>query len=383
MKDKTHLEEKLIAIINQDGAISVEQYMETCLGDPEYGYYMGRDPFGRGGDFITAPEVSQMFGEAIGVWFATAWLMMGKPEKINLIELGPGRGTLMVDMLRALKVAEGFAEAVEVHMVEMSSALRKLQGQTLKGLAVDVHWHQRFEQVPAGPCLIIANEFFDALALKQIVRVAGNRGGNRGENRSENWHERMVEVDDDDKLRFGVAPEPLAKSDVPHWARKAKDGDIAEYSPQRMAMAERIGAHVKKHGGAGLIIDYGHALSFVGDTFQAVHKHKFVDVLHLPGHSDLTSHVDFEALAEGFEAGGAVVHGPRTQRGFLIAMGLREREAALRKNARARERIMLSRQAERLVGEKQMGHLFKVLAITDGTLKEPHPFGVPAETADG
>ncbi len=369
MSDKTHLEEKLIATIRADGPISVERFMETCLGDPQYGYYMGKDPFGRGGDFITAPEVSQMFGEALGVWLATAWLMMGKPAKVNLIELGPGRGTLMVDMLRATKVVEEFAEAIEVHMVEMSPALRKQQGEALKGVPVNVHWHQRFEQVPAGPCLIVANEFFDALAMKQIIRL------------DDGWHERMVEVDENGDLAMGASDQPLTKAQLPVWTKDGTEGDIAEFSPQRMAMAERIGAHLKKNGGAGLIVDYGHAMSFVGDTFQAVHKHKFVDVLHLPGHSDLTSHVDFQALAEGFEAGGAAVFGPRTQRGFLIAMGLREREALLRKNARARERIMISRQAERLVGEEQMGNLFKVLAITDGTLEEPHPFGLPEGTA--
>ena len=371
MSEKTHLEEKLISTIKADGPISVEQYMQNCLGDPEFGYYMGKDPFGRGGDFVTAPEVSQMFGEAIGVWLATAWLMMGKPKKVNLVELGPGRGTLMVDMLRASKVVEEFADAIEVHMVEMSPALRKLQGEALKGVPVDVHWHQRFEQVPAGPCLIVANEFFDALAIRQIVRDG------------DKWYERMVEVDESDNLTIGVSDEPLTRAEIPGWARDCEDGSIAEISPQRFAMAERIGSHVRKNGGAGLIVDYGHAMSFAGDTFQAVRKHKFVDVLHRPGQSDLTSHVDFQALAEGFEAGGASVHGPRTQRGFLIAMGLREREASLRKNARARERIMLSRQAERLVGEKQMGNLFKVLAITDGTLEEPHPFGLPDEGSGG
>lgn len=369
MKHRTHLEEKLIAAINADGPITVERFMETCLGDPEHGYYMGKDPFGRGGDFITAPEVSQMFGEAIGVWFASAWMMMGKPPKVNLIELGPGRGTLMADMLRASKVIEEFAAAIEVHMVEMSPALRKAQGEALKGVPVDVHWHQRFEQVPAGPCVIVANEFFDALAMKQVMRVG------------DNWFERMVEVDENGDLVFGLADEPMAKADLPIWIRKATDkateGDIAEFSPQRMAMAERIGTYIKRHRGVGLFIDYGHVSSFAGDTFQAVRKHKFVDTLHLPGQSDLTSHVDFEALEEGFEAGGAQVFGPRTQRGFLIAMGLREREASLRKSAKARERIMVSRQAERLIGEKQMGNLFKVLAVTDGTLDEPHPFGLP------
>ena len=363
MTNKTPLEEKLIAEIANDGAISVETLMGRCLGDPLHGYYMGKDPFGRGGDFITAPEVSQMFGEAIGVWLATAWQMMGSPKKINLIELGPGRGTLMADMLRAVNVLPEFAEAIEVHMVDMSPALRKIQGETLKGVPLDVHWHQRFEQVPAGPCLLVANEFFDALAMRQIVRA------------DDGWHERMVELDDSGELAFGVAEKLLANSEVPGWAKDAEVGAIAEISPQRQSVAEQIGSHIAKHGGAALIIDYGHALSFAGDTFQAVYKHKFVDCLHRPGQSDLTSHVDFEELAQGFEAGGAVVHGPRTQQAFLIAMGLRERQAVLKKKAPARARIMLSRQADRLVSDKQMGHLFKVIAVTDVSLGTPHPFG--------
>jgi len=365
MNIKTPLEEKLIAEIAQDGPISVEQFMGRCLGDPLYGYYMGKDPFGRGGDFITAPEVSQMFGEAIGVWLATAWQMMGSPKKVHLIELGPGRGTLMADMLRAANVLPEFVEAIEVHMVDMSPALRKVQGETLKGVALDVHWHQRFEQVPAGPSLIVANEFFDALAVRQIVRAEGG------------WFERMVGVDDAGELCLMLADKPVANAEVPGWAREAEVGAVAEISPQRQAMAEQIGKHITKHGGAGLIIDYGHALSFAGDTFQAVYRHKFVDVLHRPGQSDLTSHVDFQELAKGFEDGGAAVHGPRTQQAFLIAMGLREREAVLKKKAPARTRIMLSKQANRLVSDKEMGHLFKVIAVTDASLGTPHPFGDP------
>lgn len=370
-QNKTPLEEQLIAQIRSDGPISVEHYMAACLGDPQHGYYMGKDPFGRGGDFTTAPEISQMFGEAIGVWFATAWMMMGKPEKVNLIELGPGRGTLMMDMLRAVKVLEDFAAAIDVHMVEMSPALRKMQGETLKGVPVDMHWHQRFEQVPAGPCLIVANEFFDALPIRQIIRD------------TDGWHERMIGVDEAGNLAFTQSPALIEKVDVPVWARECPQGAIAEISPKRQQVAEQIGAHIARHKGAGLFVDYGHAVSFCGDTFQAVRQHKFVDVLHLPGLSDLTSHVDFEALGEAFAAGGAVVHGPRTQQAFLIAMGLREREQVLRKKAGARARILLSKQAERLVSEKQMGHLFKFLAVTDKSLEKPHPFYAPEEGQAG
>ncbi|HFC04185.1 MAG TPA: class I SAM-dependent methyltransferase, partial [Rhizobiales bacterium] len=356
MSDKTLLEQQLIATIKADGPITIEQYMATCLGDPEHGYYMSKDPFGRGGDFITSPEVSQMFGEAIGVWFATAWMMMGSPKQVNLIELGPGRGTLMADMLRATKVVQEFADAITVHMVDISPALRKQQGETLKGFPLDIHWHQRLEQVPAGPCLIAANEFFDALPIKQYIRTENG------------WFERMVEVDENDQLVLGISLDPVPAAKIPQWAKDAEPGDIAEVSPQRFAMAEQIGTRLAKNHGAALIVDYGHALSFIGDTFQAVSKHKFVDVLYKPGQSDLTSHVDFQALAEGFTAGGATVHDLRTQRAFLIAMGLRERLAMLRKNAGARDRIMLSKQADRLIGEKLMGNLFKVLAVTSKEL---------------
>ncbi len=361
-KKHTPLEDKLIGQIKKDGPISVETYMNACLGDAEYGYYMHGDPFGRGGDFTTAPEVSQMFGEAIGVWFATAWQMMGKPKKFNLIELGPGRGTLMADLLRAANVLPEFAEAIEVHMVDMSPALRQVQGKTLDGVPVHVRFHQRFEQVPAAPSLIVANEFFDALAIRQIVK--GEDG----------WHERVVDVVDGE-LVLRASDEVLSMAEVPLWARAAKVGEIAEISPARNDMARQIATFIRRNGGAGLIIDYGHALSFAGDTFQAVRKHKFVDVLHRPGESDLTSHVDFEELALAFKDGGVNVYGPRTQQAFLLAMGLQERLDMLKKKAPARARIMLGRQADRLVSEKQMGHLFKAIAITDPSLGVPHPFG--------
>jgi SAM-dependent MidA family methyltransferase len=364
-KSKTPLEQKLIEQIRDGGPIGIDQYMSTCLGDAEFGYYMGKDPFGRGGDFITAPEVSQMFGEAIGVWFATAWQMMGSPEEINLVELGPGRGTLMADILRATKVLDGFEKAVKVHMVEMSPALRKLQGETLKGIPVSVHWHQRIEQVPVGKALYVGNEFFDALPIRQMVFTGGQ------------WVYRVVGLSRAGELELQAGSQAVDRFDIPRWARQANEGDIAEISPARMSVAEQIGSRISRQGGAGLFIDYGHERSFTGETFQAVRKHKFVDVLSRPGHSDLTSHVDFEELAEGFRLGGAVAHELRSQQAFLIAMGLRQREAILKKKASARGRIVLSRQADRLVNEKAMGHLFKVLAITDKSLGTPHPFGEP------
>jgi len=361
-KHQTPLERQLIETIKADGPISIGTYMNACLADAEHGYYMSKDPFGRGGDFITAPEISQMFGEAIGVWFATAWQMMGKPEKVNLIELGPGRGTLMADILRASSVLPEFAKAVSVHLVEISPALRQIQGQTFKNTPVDISWHQKFEQVPAGPSLIIANEFFDALPVSQYVLAA------------DGWHERLVGITEN-KLAFTYGSKLLPEAEIPVWGKNAQEGDFIELSPQRDAIAEQIGSFIAKNGGAGLFIDYGHVKSAPGDTFQAVHKHKFVDCLFRPGKVDITSHVDFQQLAKSFEAGGAKAHSLRTQGQFLIAMGLREREAILKKKAPARTRINLGKQADRLVHEEQMGVLFKVLAVTDKSLGTPHPFG--------
>ena len=363
MTEQTPLAAEIRARIEHDGPMGIDTYMGLCLGHPQHGYYMSRDPFGRGGDFITAPEVSQMFGEAIGVWLATAWQMMGLPKNVRLVELGPGRGTLMADMLRAMKVLPALREAVDVHFVEISPALRAAQEKTMKEQGVRAHWHEQLDDVPDGPAMIVANEFFDAIPVRQLVLA------------DDGWHERVVVIDENGALAFGIGKREKA----PDWAAGAEPeaGSIVEISPQRAAIARAVGARLAGAGGVGLIVDYGHALSFAGETLQAVYRHKFTDVLSMPGQVDITSHVDFQELAKAFEEGGAKTHGPRTQRAFLYAMGIREREKALKKNAPARARIMLSRQAERLVSETQMGNLFKVLAVTHASLGIPHPFGEP------
>jgi NADH dehydrogenase [ubiquinone] 1 alpha subcomplex assembly factor 7 len=363
----TPLGDVLARMIAADGPMAVDRFFALALGHPEHGYYMGRDPFGRAGDFITAPEVSQMFGELIGIWCAAGWQMMDAPAEWNLIELGPGRGTLMADALRACSVMPGLRDGMTVHLVEMSPELRKVQGETLRRSGVEPVWHDRLEDVPDGPSLIIANEFFDALPVQQLQKQAGR------------WHERVVGLDGSGELAFGLAEDSVPDALLPPWARDAEDGAIAELSPAREAAAKEIGRRITSHIGAALIIDYGHARSGVGDTLQAIARHQFADVLARLGEADITSHVDFEALAAAITAEGAKAYGPVTQGEFLTKMGLREREEMLRKRADARARIRLSKGAQRLVAGNQMGQLFKVLAVTHPDMPKPAPFNIEPE----
>jgi NADH dehydrogenase [ubiquinone] 1 alpha subcomplex assembly factor 7 len=356
---------KIIAdMIAVDGPMPVDRYMALALGHESHGYYMGRDPFGRAGDFITAPEVSQMFGELIGIWCAAGWQMMDAPAEWNLVELGPGRGTLLADLVRACSVMPGLREGMNIHLVEMSPALKTMQAETLKRAGIEATWHERLEDVPDGQSLIIANEFFDALPICQLQKQAGQ------------WHERVVGLSGDGKLAFGLASDRVAPALVPSWAESGEDGDIVEFSPVRDAVAREIGRRITTHMGAALIIDYGHMRSAAGDTLQAIRKHQFADVLALPGEADVTSHVDFEALTGAVTADGAKPYGPVMQGDFLIKMGLKEREEMLRARADARQRIRLAKGAQRLVSGNQMGQLFKVLAVTHPDMPKPAPFNV-------
>ncbi len=363
---RSALDEVIADMIAVDGPMPVDRYMALALGHEAHGYYMGRDPFGRAGDFITAPEVSQMFGELIGIWCAAGWQMMDAPAEWNLIELGPGRGTLLADLVRACSVMPGLRDGMKVHLVEMSPALKTMQAETFKRAGIEATWHERLEDVPDGQSLIIANEFFDALPVSQLQKQSGH------------WHERVVGLNCENKLVFGLASDAVAPALVPSWAAGAADGEIVEFSPARDAVAREVGRRITQDMGAALIVDYGHTRSAVGDTLQAIRKHQFGDVLAQPGEADITSHVDFEALASAVTADGAKPYGPVTQGDFLIKMGLKEREEMLRARADARQRIRLSKGAQRLVSGNQMGQLFKVLAVTHPDMPKPAPFNVEA-----
>lgn len=346
-------------LIRSAGPMPVSRYMEICLTHPEYGYYMTRDPLGREGDFVTAPEVSQMFGELLGLWAAAVWKSMDTPSPLRLIELGPGRGTMMADVLRAIRVLPAFYQAVTVHMVEINPALIDRQKETLKSARVNATWHASIDDVPEGPSIILANEYFDALPVHQVIR------------QEDGWHERVIDMNSGGQLIFSAAPEPLKHFDLllPPLVRAAPVGAIFEWRANNEIM--RIARRVRDFGGAALIIDYGHVRSDAGDTFQAIARHSFTDPLRNPGQADLTAHVDFQALALGAEDAGARLHGPVEQGEFLNRLGIETRATTLMNKANAQVQADITTALRRLTGTGRgaMGSLFKVLGISEPGLR--------------
>lgn len=356
------LADRLRALIAAEGPQSVERVMALALGDPTHGYYATREPFGTAGDFITAPEISQMFGELIGLWCTVSHEQMGSPGEIRLTELGPGRGTLMADALRASARIERFCKARRVHLVETSARLRETQAQTLA--PEPVTFHARLEEVPRGPAIVIANEFFDALALRQLVATPGG------------WRERVVAWDKH-QGRFHFDADASAIHDLPAWLPSPTAlpaGTIAEWSPAREAVVAAIGRRVAEDRGAALIIDYGHGASAPGDTLQAVRRHKKVDVLATLGEADLTAHVDFAALARAAAREGARAHGPIGQGRFLQALGIGARASRLMRGATPAQSLEIETALERLTAPAAMGELFKVMAVTHSGLASPAGF---------
>lgn len=353
----TPLENRLKALIRLSGPISIADYMSMCLGDPQHGYYMARDPFGQKGDFITAPEVSQMFGELIGLWAVDLWLGAGKPSPVHLVELGPGRGTLMIDAMRASRIIPEFQTAVRVHMVESSPRLTAIQWDRLAAAGIAADWHERIDQLPVGPSIFIANEFFDALPIRQFQRTQGI------------WRERMVGLDGEDRLAFGTGAAVLATDEIPAELRGAEDGAILELAPTAFGLAEMLADRIARSGLGLLAIDYGYVRTALGDSFQAVRSHKPVDPLAQPGEADLTALVNFEALARAGRQSGVAVHGPVEQGDFLLRLGLAERAGRLGADKTRAIRDSITNDVHRLVSAEEMGSLFKVLAFTAPGLK--------------
>jgi NADH dehydrogenase [ubiquinone] 1 alpha subcomplex assembly factor 7 len=357
--DQSPLLADIKKLIKSTGPMPVWRYMQLCLTHPQHGYYVSRDPLGREGDFTTAPEVSQMFGELLGLWAASVWKAMGSPAALELIELGPGRGTMMADALRALRVMPPLYQAVSVHLVEINPVLQEKQKATLSGVR-NINWHTDFDDVPAGPSIILANEYFDVLPIHQAVK------------RETGWHERVVDIDETGKLVFGAAAEPIPHFEalLPQLVRAAPVGAVFEWRPDAEAM--KIATHVRDHGGAALIIDYGHLRSDAGDTFQAIARHSFADPLKNPGQADVTAHVDFQALARAAEGIRAGVHGPVTQGEFLQRLGIEARATSLMAKATPEVSENISGALKRLIegGRGGMGSMFKVLAISDPYLTE-------------
>lgn len=373
------LRDHLCRRIRLEGPLTVAQYMEECLGHPRYGYYTafdsqdrhalggnpggsnlgGRnpesnDPFGQAGDFITAPEISQMFGELLGLWAAVVWQGMGSPVPFQLAELGPGRGTLMADALRAARGVPGFLESCELTLVEISPALKERQRESLEvsGAALVPRWVDDPAQIPPGPVIVLANEYLDALPIRQFFRTEGG------------WHERLVGLGTDgETFTFGLSPAAEATPLIPGPLQSAPVGSLVEIAPAALRKVHTLAARIKAGGGAALFIDYGHAASAPGDTLQAVKNHRYHDVLRDPGAADLTAHVDFAQVAHVAEQAGAAVFGPIPQGQFLSALGIVERAQALSAMATPDQREDIGRALDRLTDGDAMGTLFKVIAL--------------------
>lgn len=335
-------------IIIHDGPISVERFMALALTHPTKGYYTARGPFGAAGDFTTSPEISQMFGELVGLWAADFWERIGAPAQVRLVELGPGRGALMSDFLRAARVAPGFFAALDVHLVEASPKLADRQSEALASCGRPVSWHRTIDDIPPGPALFIANEFFDALPVRHFMKT------------HEGWRERLIGLDDDGRLAFGLGEvEPFLRAE-------AEEGAILEINVAAQRVMSQIASRIVEQNGGLLAFDYGYLQTGFGETLQAIRAHQFVDPLDEPGLADLTTHVDFAALSRAAHAAHAQVHGPVTQGDFLVNIGIVERAEALQARATPDQKTQIDTALGRLtdMSETGMGAMFKVLAVT-------------------
>ena len=325
--------------------MSVSTYMNLCLSHPHQGYYAIGRPIGAAGDFITAPEISQMFGEFIGFFFVNLWQQMGEPKNFTLLELGPGRGTLMQDALRAASKADGFENALHLQLYESNKLLRGDQERRLGNYSP--YWATEIDAVGEDPLFVVANEFFDALPIKQFVKT------------DDGWHERLVGLVEDQRA-FGLSPTPIADSAAPEEVHGAFAGEVLELSNAAVEIMQRLSRKVALQGGAILAIDYGYEQTQTGETLQAVKSHAFADVLEFPGETDISSHVNFAVLADAARATGLAVAPLAKQGEWLLKLGLGQRAKALA-SANPAEAGNIARAIERLTSPDQMGTLFKVL----------------------
>lgn len=348
--------ERLRRLIAREGPISIADYMTFALIEPSAGYYTSRDPLGAEGDFITAPEISQMFGELLGLWVASLRHEARLCGAFRLVELGPGRGTLLSDALRALTSQPSLSEGLEIHLVEASPTLQAVQEETLAPWRTNfpITWHRDLSSVPEGPMALIANEFFDALPIRQYQMTPSG------------WAERLIGLapDSDDFAFHLSAPSPLNAARLPERLRTAKEGEIAEVSSPSLSITSEIARRLSEAPGGALIIDYGPARTCLGSTFQAVKNHKRHDPLVAPGSADLSAHVDFQGLGEAARGEGVSVFGPLTQGEFLARIGIHARVARLSEKSSEQQRGDIASALKRLTNEGEMGTLFKVLAIT-------------------
>lgn len=349
---------RLISRIKDGGPITVAEYMALCLLDPVDGYYPTRDPLGSDGDFITAPEISQMFGEVLGLWVIQSWQDMGRPDPFTLAELGPGRGIMMADILRAVQLAPDCLAAMRVSLIEASAALEAVQARTLAEAPAPVSWAKDLSELPDMPLIIIGNEYLDCLPIRQFIQndpFAGAAG----------WYERLVSLDEEDRLTFARSPAPIPEPlqvMLPAGHEDARKDDLLEVNLSAHLLINQIADIFKTRKGRALFIDYGPETTEFGDTLQALKRHEKVGVFSDPGNTDLTARVDFEALAGFAETAGLAVSPSVTQQTFLSRLGIEMRAATLaRAQPEAKEK--LARQLHRLMDSEQMGTLFRVVCL--------------------
>ncbi|MCC3861004.1 class I SAM-dependent methyltransferase [Pseudemcibacter aquimaris] len=357
----TALKDHLISLIRLHGPMTVSAYMTEALTNPQHGYYAKQTPFGTKGDFITAPEISQMFGELIGLWFADLWLKMGSPSKVHLIELGPGRGTLMSDLLRSVNALPDFLNKIDLHFVEASSALKEQQKQKLSAYPNNKYWHdsvknaldQTAKDDGFAATFIIGNEFLDALPIRQFQK--SDLG----------WHERMINTDESGEgLSYSLSPFPVQDVKLPSDYDDAEMYSVIETCPMGEFITYEISKYFKKHRGAALFIDYGYDKYQTGETLQAVEDHKFTGIFDNPGHADLSAHVNFIKTCDIAREVGIYAAGPTTQGAFLKNMGIDQRAATLLSAASDQQANDIKSGLHRLTSPEEMGELFKVCALS-------------------
>jgi NADH dehydrogenase [ubiquinone] 1 alpha subcomplex assembly factor 7 len=338
----------LAARIAREGPLTIDSWMSACLADPEHGYYRRARPLGAAGDFVTAPEISQIFGELVGAWAATVWTQLGRPTPLRLVELGPGSGALLADARRALaRPAADFLAAATLHLVEINTLLCAAQRAALGDGAA---WHESIDEVPPGPAIVLGNEFLDALPIRQLIRDGAG------------WRERVVARRGDG---FAAVAGPAVESpDLAPAQAQAADGAIVELGVGARAFVARLAARLAREGGAALFVDYGPPASGVGETLQAASRHATADPFARPGEVDLTAHVDFAALGATVARAGMRAWGPVPQGRFLARLGLHARAARLAAGATAARRAAIEQGVARLIGDSEMGTLFKAFAIT-------------------
>lgn len=361
------LKNRIIKSIQTEGPMNVAAYMATCLMDPMHGFYATRDPLGSEGDFITAPEISQMFGEMLGLWCIQTWRDLGSPARFNLIELGPGRGVMMLDILRAARLDKAFLRAAEIYLLEASPALQAVQGETLASSPSRIIWADKLEDIPQHPTILLGNEFLDCLPIRQFVGKGGK------------WHERLIAIspDDEDALVFALSPLPYEHKDISHFG-EATDGALAEFCPGYAQIINEIRTRLWLYPGRALFIDYGPKQFEKGDTLQAISKHNKVDPLAAPGEADITARVDFSHLLKLARQEGLAAHGPQPQSILLAELGIEKRAKMLARaqNQKAQPDAAdkIARQLARLTSQDEMGQLFKAVSIQSKTLLPPPGF---------